>query len=216
MNRDIEVAMEYPGAVHFTGSGKPQCVIGPTVAGAMKIAPFALGLVYFTKWRWRPVLLCGVLSLVFMFLPWAFCRDGFAALPVMIKNAAEHSQYVLRASDIGLVQLWRTVRLVLGQDVQNVWPGMKLVAVTSQLIGAAALIYGVLRRDKLLMVGGMLWAAGNMYYYAMLYVFPVFVLEFRGRGSVVRSRNRPLWVGATHREATKPSGASAEYAGVRS
>jgi len=34
--------------------------------------------------------------------------------------------------------------------------------------------------------------------------------------SVVRGRNRPLWVGATHREATKPSGASAEYAGVRS
>jgi len=53
-----------------------------------------------------------------------------------------------------------------------------LVAVASQLIGAAALIYGVCRRDKLLMVGGMLWAAGNMYYYAMLYMLPVFVLDW--------------------------------------
>ena len=160
------------------------------VAGTMKIAPFALGLVYFTKWRWRPVLLCGVLSLVFMFVPWVFCRDGFAALPVMMKNAAEHSQYVLRASDFGLVQLWRTVRIVVGQDVQNVWPGMKLVATASQLIGAAALVYGVCRRDKLLMVGGMLWAAGNMYYYAMLYVLPVFVLEWivGEKGSVVREQ----------------------------
>ena len=148
------------------------------VAGTMKIAPFALGLVYFTKWRWRPVLLCGILSLVLMFVPWAFCRDGFAALPVMIKNATLHAQFVQRASDFGLVQLWRTVRIVLGQDVHEVWPGMKLVAVTSQLIGAAALIYGVCRRDKLLMVGGMLWAAGNMYYYAMLYMLPVFVLEW--------------------------------------
>ena len=148
------------------------------VAGTMKIAPFALGIVYFTKWRWRPVLFCGVLSLVLMFVPWAFCRDGFAALPVMIKNASLHAQFVQRASDFGLVQLWRTVRIVLGQDVQNVWPGMKLVAMASQLIGAAALIYGVCRRDKLLMVGGMLWAAGNMYYYAMLYLLPVFALEW--------------------------------------
>lgn len=45
-----------------------------------------------------------------------------------------------------------------------------MVAMASQLIGAAALIYGVCKRDKLLMVGGMLWAAGNMYYYAMLYL----------------------------------------------
>ena len=43
-------------------------------------------------------------------------------------------------------------------------------------------------RGLLLMVGGMLWAAGNMYYYAMLYLFPVFVLEFRGQGSVVSSQ----------------------------
>jgi hypothetical protein len=159
------------------------------VAGAMKIAPFALGLVYFTKWRWRPVLLCGVLSLVFMFVPWGFCRDGFAALAVMARNAAEHSQYVLRASDFGLVQLWRTVRIVTGQSVQEVWSGMKLVAVTSQLIGAAALIYGVCRRDKLLMVGGMLWAAGNMYYYAMLYVLPVLVMELSSRVEGERWRN---------------------------
>jgi len=148
------------------------------VTGTMKIAPFALGIIYFTKWRWRPVLLCGILSLVLMFVPWVFCRDGFAALPVMIKNATLHAQFVQRASDFGLVQLWRTVRIVLGQDVQEVWPGMKLVAMASQLIGAAALIYGVCKRDKLLMVGGMLWAAGNMYYYAMLYLLPVFVLEW--------------------------------------
>ena len=148
------------------------------VAGAMKIAPFALGLVYFTKWRWRPVLFCGILSLVFMFVPWAFCRDGFAAFPVMIKNAMLHAQLVQRASDFGLVQLWRTVRIVVGQSVQDVWPGMRLAAVTSQLIGAAALIYGACRHDKLLMVSGMLWAAGNMYYYAMLYVLPVFALDW--------------------------------------
>lgn len=162
------------------------------MAGVMKIAPFALGLIYFTKLRWRPVLLCGVLSLFFVFVPWAFCRDGFAALTVMIKNAAEHSQYVLRASDFGLVQFWRTVRIVLGQSVQEVWPGMKLVAVTSQLIGAGALIYGVCRRDKLLMVGGMLWAAGNMYYYAMLYVLPVFVLEWIAGEKAPRDRDQRL------------------------
>ena len=148
------------------------------VAGAMKVTPFALGLVYLTKWRWRPVLLCGFLSVIFLFVPWMFMADGLAEFLAMIRNAAAQSQFMQRGSDIGLVQLWRTVRIVLGQDVQEVWPGMKMVAVTSQLIGAAALVYGVCRRDKLLLVGGMLWAAGNMYYYAMLYVLPVFVLDW--------------------------------------
>ncbi|MBQ3806325.1 MAG: DUF2029 domain-containing protein [Kiritimatiellae bacterium] len=159
------------------------------VAGAMKVTPFALGLVYFTKWRWRPVLLCGFLSAVFVFVPWMFMPDGLAEFTAMIRNAGAQSQFMQRGSDIGFVQLWRTVRIVLGQDVQNVWPGMKLVAVTSQLIGAAALIYGVCRRDKLLMVGGMLWVAGNMYYYAMLYLLPVFVLEWivGEKGAGVRS-----------------------------
>ena len=148
------------------------------VAGGMKVTPFALGLIYFTKWRWRPVLLCGFLSAVFVFVPWMFLSDSLAEFSAMVRNAAAQSQFMQRASDFGLVQLWRTVRIVLGQDIQEVWPGMKLVAVTSQLIGAAALIYGVCRRDKLLMVGGMLWAAGNMYYYAMLYMLPVFVLDW--------------------------------------
>ena len=40
-------------------------------------------------------------------------------------------------------------------------------------------------------------------------------LTQRRRELGVRGRNRPLWVGATHREATKPSGASAEESGVR-
>ena len=120
--------------------------------------------------------------------------DGLAEFSAMIRNAAAQSQFMQRGSDIGLVQLWRTVRIVVGQSVNEVWPGMKLVAVTSQLTGAAALIYGVCRRDKLLMVGGMLWAAGNMYYYAMLYVLPVFVLEWivEEKGSGGRSWSSEL------------------------
>ena len=34
------------------------------------------------------------------------------------------------------------------------------------------------------------------------------------RGTGNGERNRPLWVGATHGEATKPSEASAEHGGV--
>ena len=108
--------------------------------------------------------------------------DGPAEFSAMIRNAAAQSQFMQRASDIGLVQLWRTFRIVVGQDINEVWPGMKLVAVASQLVGVAALIYGAYRRDRLLMVGGMLWAAGNMCYYAMLYLLPVFVIERFGVG----------------------------------
>ena len=151
------------------------------VAGAMKVTPFAMGAIYFTKWRWRPVLLCGFLSVVFVFVPWFFVQGGMAELSAMVRNAAAQSQFMQRASDIGLVQLWRTFRIVTGQCVQEVWPGMKAVAILSQLIGVAMLVVGAKRRDYLLMVGGMLWAAGNMYYYAMLYLLPVLVIELFGR-----------------------------------
>ena len=151
------------------------------VAGAMKVTPFAMGAIYFTKWRWRPVLLCGFLSVVFVFVPWFFMQDGMAELSAMVRNAAAQSQFMQRASDVGLVQLWRTFRIVTGQCVQEVWPGMKAVAILSQLIGVAVLLVGLKRRDYLLMVGGMLWAAGNMYYYAMLYLLPVLVIELFSR-----------------------------------
>ena len=152
------------------------------VAGAMKVTPFAMGAIYFTKWRWRSVLLCGFLSVVFVFVPWFFVQGGMAELSAMVRNAAAQSQFMQRASDVGLVQLWRTFRIVTGQCVQEVWPGMKAVAILSQLIGVAMLVVGAKRRDYLLMVGGMLWAAGNMYYYAMLYLLPVLVIELFSRG----------------------------------
>ena len=160
------------------------------VAGAMKVTPFAMGAIYFTKWRWRSVLLCGFLSVVFVFVPWFFVQGGMAELSAMVRNAAAQSQFMQRASDVGLVQLWRTFRIVTGQCVQEVWPGMKAVAILSQLIGVAVLVVGAKRRDYLLMIGGMLWAAGNMYYYAMLYLLPVLVIELfsRGEGERINSR----------------------------
>ena len=168
------------------------------VAGAMKVTPFAMGTIYFTKWRWRSVLLCGFLSVVFVFVPWFSMQDGLAELSAMIRNAAAQSQFMQRASDVGLVELWRTVRIVMGQSVQEVWPGMKAVAVLSQLIGVVMLVVGAKRRDYLLMIGGMLWAAGNMYYYAMLYLLPVLVIELFSRverveGEAVKVKAEGEW-----------------------
>ena len=79
---------------------------------------------------------------------------------------------------------------------------MKAVAVLSQLIGVAVLVVGAKRRDYLLMVGGMLWAAGNMYYYAMLYLLPVLVIELFSRGDrvdrvegeEVKGEERKWWI----------------------
>ena len=71
---------------------------------------------------------------------------------------------------------------------------MKAVAILSQLIGVAMLVVGAKRHDYLLMVGGMLWAAGNMYYYAMLYLLPVLVIELFGRGDRVEGEERKWWI----------------------
>ena len=152
------------------------------VAAALKIVPCVLGIIYFTKWRWKPVLFSGAFAAALVFVPWFFDRDGFAALAAMVRNASEHSEFVLRASDFGLIELWRTARVVLGLDVTSPWPGMMVVARLSQLLGLVALIFGAKRRDYLLLVGGMMLLAGNMYYYAMLYVLPVLVIELFSRG----------------------------------
>ena len=79
---------------------------------------------------------------------------------------------------------------------------MKAVAILSQLIGVAVLVVGAKRRDYLLMVGGMLWGAGNMYYYAMLYLLPVLVIELFSRGDrvdrvegeEVKGEERKWWI----------------------
>ena len=74
---------------------------------------------------------------------------------------------------------------------------MKAVAILSQLIGVAVLVVGAKRHDYLLMVGGMLWAAGNMYYYAMLYLLPVLVIELFSRGDRVErveGEERKWWI----------------------
>ena len=99
----------------------------------------------------------------------------------MLRNAAEHAEYVLRTSDFGFIQLWRTVRLVSGLNVQEPWAGMMAVARVSQLLGFACVFVGAFRRNYVLLMGGMLVAAGNMYYYAALYMLPVLVLEFRDK-----------------------------------
>ena len=71
---------------------------------------------------------------------------------------------------------------------------MKAVAILSQLIGVAVLVVGAKRRDYLLMVGGMLWAAGNMYYYAMLYLLPVLVIELFSRVDCEEGEERKWWI----------------------
>lgn len=160
-------------------------------AAVMKIAPAVLGLVYLLggesgDGRKRPlvslaytreIVIAAVAAVILFLVPWLFVKEGFAAIPIMMKNAAHHADFVLRTSDFGLVQPWRAVRVALGLDVRGPWSGMHFAARLSQLFGLVSLFVGARRRDCLLLVGGMLLAAGNMYYYAALYLFPVFILS---------------------------------------
>lgn len=146
-------------------------------ASAMKIAPVVLGLIYFSKWRWMPVIVCAIAGLTFLLLPWLLSSDGFAGLVAMIGNASRHGTTFLRASDFGIVPVWRAVRLLLGQDVTVAWPGVDVVARLTQLFGLANMMFAIRRRDYFLLVFGMILTAGNMYYYAALYLYPVLVLD---------------------------------------
>ncbi len=169
--------------------------IGLGVAAVLKIAPAVLGVLYLAEWftcsrvmdekdvraQRRQI---GIdiawsagTAIVLFFGAWLFVPEKFAALPMMLQNAAHHADTVRRQADFGLIALWRAVRIFFGQDIRSVWSGMIAVWNLSQLGGAAVLLWGAWKRDYLLLIGGMLLAAGNMYYYAALYLLPVFVLQ---------------------------------------
>ena len=148
------------------GEGEGVGVVGEGVVGRLFSFVYA-----------REIAVAAIAFLVLFIVPWLFVKDGFAAVPIMMKNAAHHADFVLRTADFGFIQLWRAVRVALGQGVGEPWAGMYLVGRLSQLFGLVALVFGARRRDYLLLVGGMLFAAGNMYYYAALYLFPVLLMS---------------------------------------
>lgn len=164
------------------------------VAACLKIAPAVLGVLYLarivhTRARgqspfakpllpiWGDSALAGLTALVLFFAFWPLAREGFSAIPLMIQNAASHAQDVVRAADFGLVTCVRKIRVVLGLDIHQAWTGMQALGVSTRLLGAVALLWGAWKRDYLLLVGGFMLLAGNMYYYAALYLLPVFVLQ---------------------------------------
>ena len=150
-----------------------------SAAACMKISPALLGILYFNTKRgiaWKDILLCVAFCAVLFFVPFALMPGGFGGLRDMLGNAALNGQFGLRTSDFGIIPIWRSARIVLGQSVRAAWPGMMLVARLSQVLGLGCLVLGAVKRDKIAAVCGMLLAAGNMYYYGMLYLLPFFVV----------------------------------------
>lgn len=162
-----------------------------SVAACLKISPALLGALYLRERDWRSVLWCAVFSSVLFFVPWIFVQDSFAAIPVMLGNAGANFMEYARAAEFGLVDIWRTVRVALHQDCMHLWPGCLAATRVSQALGLVAVGVGAWRRDLLLTVGGMLWAAGNMHYYGALYLLPVFVLTVGGSLHAARSESAP-------------------------
>lgn len=151
------------------------CLAAATV---MKISPVLLGFLYLRKDLTRPApYIAGIAALLFFFLPWPLIPGGFENIPLMIQNAADHHAEFCRSTDFGLIQIWRTIRVALNLSASEAWPGMLIVARVSQLLGLGAAFYGAWHRRYFLLVGGMLLAAGNMYYYGALYLLPCLFLD---------------------------------------
>ena len=169
-----------------------------SVAAVFKISPVLLGVLYFNTRRGvavREIVLCVTAGALLFFGGFLFVPDGFGGLGVMLANAAANGDIYARSTDFGLLPIWRVVRVLLGQDCSSPWTGMTAVIRISQAIGFAVLLLGCRRRDWALAVGGMLMAAGNMLYYGMLYLLPVFVMwvSDRTRSAAVRRVEALLW-----------------------
>ena len=148
-----------------------------SVAAVFKISPALLGVLYFNTRRGvavREMALCATVGVLLFFGGFPFVPDGFGGLGAMFSNMAANAEIYARSTDFGLLPVWRAARVLAGQDCSAPWAGMTAVLRISQAIGFAVLLRGCVLRDRLLAVGGMLMAAGNMLYYGMLYLAPVF------------------------------------------
>lgn len=169
------------------------------IAAVMKIAPALLGLIYlsemikarFSKESLQMPIIAFAGFLILFFLPWLAMPDGFSGILEFFENARGHEAHASRLSAFGLLPVWRIGRVILGLGVNHEWAGMCWCVWASQLLGLAAVIIGAYRKEYLLLVGGMLMAAGNMFYYGALYLLPVFVLK-HSRDDLPRI-TLPLW-----------------------
>lgn len=150
-------------------------------AVCLKVSPVLLGVLYLRERDWKGLGWCALFASAAFVVPWLFVPGGFGALPVMLENAQANAVAYARASEFGLVEVWRTVRVLLHQDCMQAWPGCLVVSHVSQALGIVAVTTGACRKDVFAVVLGMLWAAGNMHYYGALYLLPVFLLEVRDR-----------------------------------
>ena len=162
------------------------------VATVLKISPGALGLLYLLGpsrnaavgagfWRgwiryWKEIGVCALAAVLLFVVPWLFVPGGFSAIPRMFENAAANSAAYAHGAVFGLIGYWRMARVALHLDCSHLWSGGIFVVRLSQTLGLAALVWGARRRNYVLLIGGLLLAAGNMHYYGALYLYPVFIL----------------------------------------
>ena len=153
-------------------------------ATAMKLTPCLLGALYLpqlwrTRGRFAEPFIAGFAALVLLVVPFGLMPDGFAGIPKMIANAAENGVFYARCGDFGLLPFWRAVRVLLHQDCTNAWPGCVPFVRLMQVLGLAAVLYGGIRQHMKLLVYGAMLAAGNMFYYGVLYFVPLLILDLR-------------------------------------
>ena len=170
-----------------------------TVAAVFKISPAMLGVLYFNTRQGvavREMLLCIVMGTLLFFGGFLFMPDGLGGLGAMLSNAAANGNWYARVTDFGLLPFWRVIRVLMGQDCSEPWAGMMAGVRISQALGFGLLILGCIWRDRMFAIGGMLMATGNMLYYGMLYLMPVFVVwagDRTYRATTVRCLEAIFW-----------------------
>ena len=155
------------------------------IATVLKISPAVLGFLYlpgmikarFSRESMQMPIIAMIAGVLLFFLPWLATPDGFAGIPEFFENARGNAAGVSRLSAFGLIPFWRVGRVILGMDVNHAWPGMYGCIGVSQMLGLVAVTMGAFKKNDLLLVGGMLLAEGNMFYYGTLYLLCVLVLK---------------------------------------
>ena len=125
-------------------------------AAALKVAPAALGVLYFARGRrrardgepfargvWLEMAACAGLCAALFFVPFAWFGgcDGFMQ---WLSNAGENARHYAHSGAWGLVAIGRTVRSVLlHMDVTHAWPGIGAERLVNAALGLGCLAAAV-------------------------------------------------------------------------
>jgi len=155
------------------------------MASTLKVYPVLFGFLYFEKKQYREIFLSAAVTLLLIFLPFLFFRNGFNDIPKLFHDVGEFvEKYNFTFIDLrfGLVNLVYVVLVQLNFSKPLITTLCNTAQVITYLLSFASIVLSVFIRNRWLKISlltiTLIFLPVYSYWYCGLYLFPMIVLFF--------------------------------------